>query len=171
MIIHDLKPGNNALDGEDFQRLEFPKRIAIEKGMFPDEALAVCQLSGGSGVVINNSVDGKLYDPYTGIYKNDKQAIGNIIINRSGEVIRISGTPEEYTKQEFEISGYTYLYKRFEKLLKDISTLIVNGVEYTPGYHYYIKEQPNDLGSYNGYIQWISSVFKLDDKDEIYLKV
>lgn len=167
MTILDIKPGVNAAQGEDFTRLEFPKRVAIEKGMYPDEAIMLCQISGGDGILVKGNSTGEIYDPNTGTVKIDREAIGNVFFNRFHHFEIISPTPNEVEAQKFQIWPYTYTKKKFGDLMKDSSILVVNGAVYYANKDFDIVESPNDIGSYDGFIKWTKTEFKLDANDVI----
>ena len=158
-----LIQGTTSTPVDDIRRQEIPSRLAIEKGMYPDEAVVVGQVSGGDGIIVEQT------DGFDENYNLDLKSRGNLIIDRdifeSELYVDVAVLPY-LTLNNTEES----MKLRFGKLL-DRATLIVNGVQYNYG-------DWCELGTYNvsGFqqyaVKWLGDdMFQLATTDSVILRI
>lgn len=159
----ELIQGDASTIVDDIRRQELPSRLAIEKGIYPDEAVVVGQLSGGDGMYV---------EQIDGLDENNvlnKKARGNIVINRdifSADLIVDSlhlpyiliGKPKEYMDMKYGE-------------LIDKSVLIINGIEYN--YNTWFVIGTYNIGGYDRYaIEWLGNdMFELETTDSVTLRI
>ena len=158
-----LIQGTTSTPVDDVRRQEIPSRLAIEKGMYPDEAVVVGQLSGGDGMIVEQT------DGFDKNYNRELKAVGNMVFNRDvfESELYVNTTILPYlTLNNTEES----MKLRFGKLLNR-ATLIVNGVQYNYGDWF-------ELGTYNvgGFehyaVKWLGDdMFQLATKDSVILRI
>lgn len=163
---------------DDIRRQEIPSRLAIEKGMLPDEAITVSQIAGGNGIQIKQT-DGlsSIYNEETGLYEEvlDTIARGNIIINRNQldipldipldidtnipPYIMINMIPEYFNKQFGD--------------LKEKAVLIINGIQYNYGINNWFVIDVQEINGYNQLVvQWLGDdLFNIEITDSIILRI
>ena len=141
-------------------------RLAIEKGLLPDEAVAVGQLSGGDGIAIVQS-DGR-YLNAEGIPEYDIQGRNNIVINRKKFTTTLSLSTIDKTIL------YSYLpmadIRKQYGLLIESSTLVVNSVPYSRAW-FTVQTGTDEFGQENTAIIHWQGRFELDDTDEVYWEI
>ena len=141
-------------------------RLAIEKGLLPDEAVAVGQLSGGDGMSIVQS-DGR-YLNAEGIPEYDIQGWNNIVINRKKFTTTLSLSAVDKTIL------YSYLpmmdIRKQYGLLIGSSTLVVNSVPYNRDW-FTVQTGTDEFGQENTAIIHWRGRFELDDADEVYWEI
>ena len=158
-----LIQGTTSTPVDDIGRQEIPSRLAIEKGMYPDEAIVVGQVSGGDGIVIEQT------NGFDENYNLDLRSRGNLIIDRdifeSELYVDVAVLPY-LTLNNTEES----MKLRFGKLLNR-AILIVNGVQYNYGDWF-------ELGTYNvsGFeqyaVKWLGDdMFQLATTDSVILRI
>ena len=159
----ELIQGTTSTPVDDIRRQEIPSRLAIEKGMYPDEAVVVGQVSGGDGIIVEQT------DGFDENYNLDLKSRGNLIIDRdifeSELYVDVAILPY-LTLNNTEES----MKLRFGKLLNR-ATLIVNGVQYNYGDWF-------ELGTYNvsGFeqyaVKWLGDdMFELTETDSVTLRI
>ena len=158
-----LIQGTASTPVDDIRRQEIPSRLAIEKGMYPDEAVVVGQVSGGDGIIVEQT------DGFDENYNLDLKSRGNLIIDRDifESELYVATTILPYlilnnTEESMKL--------RFGKLLNR-ATLIVNGVQYNYGDWF-------ELGTYNvsGFeqyaVKWLGNdMFELTETDSVTLRI
>ena len=141
-------------------------RLAIEKGLLPDEAVAVGQLSGGDGMSVVQS-DGR-YLNAEGIPEYDIQGRNNIVINRKKFTTTLSLSTIDKTIL------YSYLpmadIRKQYGLLIESSTLVVNSVPYNRAW-FTVQTGTDEFGQENTAIIHWQGRFELDDTDEVYWEI
>ena len=158
-----LIEGTTSTPVDDIRRQEIPSRLAIEKGMYPDEAVVIGQVSGGDGIIVEQT------DGFDENYNLDLKSRGNLIIDRdifeSELYVDVAVLPY-LTLNNTEES----MKLRFGKLLNR-ATLIVNGVQYNYGDWF-------ELGTYNvsGFeqyaVKWLGNdMFELTETDSVTLRI
>lgn len=166
----ELIQGTTSTPSDDVRRQEIPSRLAIEKGMYPDEAVTVSQIAGGNGIFVKQT-NGNVVD-IDGNVTVDLKARGNIVINRNQLDIRIS--IDETTLPDYlPIEMTSELMETTFGTLKEKAVLIINGIEYNYGqYEWFI------IGVYNlnGYdqlaIKWLGNdKFQIEPSDSIRLRI
>lgn len=158
-----LIQGTASTPVDDIRRQEIPSRLAIEKGMYPDEAVVVGQVSGGDGIIVEQT------DGFDENYNLDLKSRGNLIIDRDifeSELYVNTTILPYFTLNNTEES----MKLRFGKLLNR-ATLIVNGVQYNYGDWF-------ELGTYNvsGFeqyaVKWLGNdMFELTETDSVTLRI
>ena len=170
----ELIRGNDSTPVDDVRRQEIPSRLAIEKGMLPDEAITVSQIAGGNGIQIKHT-DGlsSIYNKETGLYEEvlDTVARGNIIVNRNQldipldidtnilPYIMINMIPEYFNKQFGD--------------LKEKAVLIINGIQYNYGINNWFVIDVQEINGYNQLVvQWLGNdLFNIEVTDSIILRI
>ena len=158
-----LIQGTTSTPVDDIRRQEIPSRLAIEKGMYPDEAIVVGQVSGGDGIIVEQT------DGFDENYNLDLKSRGNLIIDRDifESELYVATTILPYLT--LNNTGES-MKLRFGKLLNR-ATLIVNGVQYNYGDWF-------ELGTYNvsGFeqyaVKWLGDdMFQLATTDSVILRI
>ena len=158
-----LIEGTTSTPVDDIRRQEIPSRLAIEKGMYPDEAVVIGQVSGGDGIIVEQT------DGFDENYNLDLKSRGNLIIDRdifeSELYVDVAVLPYLTLNNTGES-----MKLRFGKLLNR-ATLIVNGVQYNYGDWF-------ELGTYNvsGFehyaVKWLGDdMFQLATTDSVILRI
>ena len=158
-----LIQGTTSTPVDDVRRQEIPSRLAIEKGMYPDEAVVVGQLSGGDGMVVKQT------NGFDDNYNLDLKARGNLVINRdifeSELYVNVAVLPYIVLNNTAES-----MKLRFGKLLNR-ATLIVNGVQYNYGDWFELGTY--DVGGFEHYaVKWLGNdMFQLATNDSVILRI
>ena len=159
----ELIQGTTSTPVDDIRRQEIPSRLAIEKGMYPDEAVVVGQVSGGDGMLVEQT------DGFDNNYNLDLKSRGNLIINRvifeSELYVNVAILPY-LTLNNTEES----MKLRFGKLLNR-ATLIVNGVQYNYG-DWFELDTYNVSGFEQYAVKWLGDdMFQLATTDSVILRI
>jgi len=159
----ELIQGTTSAPVDDVRRQEIPSRLAIEKGIYPDEAVVVGQLAGGDGIYV---------EQINGLDENnvlDKKARGNIVINRNLLSIDLS---VNLLHLPYITIGYSKgtMETQYGELIQK-SVLTINGVEYQYGTWFVIGMY--NIGGYDRYaIEWLGNdMFELETTDSITLRI
>ncbi len=159
----ELIQGTTSTPVDDIRRQEIPSRLAIEKGMYPDEAVVVGQVSGGDGIIVEQT------DGFDENYNLDLKSRGNLIIDRDifESELYVDTTILPYltlnnTEESMKI--------RFGKLLNR-ATLIVNGVQYNYG-DWFELDTYNVSGFEQYAVKWLGNdMFELTETDSVTLRI
>ena len=159
----ELIQGTTSTPVDDIRRQEIPSRLAIEKGMYPDEAVVVGQVSGGDGIIVEQT------DGFDENYNLDLKSRGNLIIDRdifeSELYVDVAVLPY-LTLNNTEES----MKLRFGKLLNR-ATLIVNGVQYNYG-DWFELDTYNVSGFEQYAVKWLGNdMFELTETDSVTLRI
>ena len=173
--MEQITQGINSSSIDNIKRQEIPSRLAIEKGMYPDEAVAVAQIAGGNGIQVKQT-DGNTMD-IDGNIVTDLKARGNLIINRNQLDIRIS--IDETTLPDYlPIEMTSELMETAFGTLKEKAVLIINGVQYSYEVSEYANANWFTIGVYSihGYdqlaIKWLGNdKFQIEVTDSIFLRI
>ena len=160
---------------DDVRRQERPSRLAIEKGMYPDEAVTVSQIAGGNGIQVKQT-DGNTMD-IDGNIITDLKARGNLIINRNQLDIKI-GISADMLPDYLPIDMTPEFFEQAFGILKEKSVLVINGVQYSYEVSEYANANWFTIGVYNinGYdqlaIKWLGNdKFQIEPSDSIRLRI
>lgn len=158
-----LIEGTTSTPVDDIRRQEIPSRLAIEKGMYPDEAVVIGQVSGGDGIIVEQT------DGFDKNYNLDLKSRGNLIIDRDIFESELYVDVAVLPYLRLNNTGES-MKLRFGKLLNR-ATLIVNGVQYNYGDWF-------ELGTYNvgGFehyaVKWLGNdMFELTETDSVTLRI
>ena len=159
----ELIQGTTSTPVDDVRRQEIPSRLAIEKGIQPDEAVTVAQISGGDGISVQQ------LDGFDDNYNLDLKARGNILINKETLIIEpyIDTTILPYLIIENTAESVKMQYgKLIEK-----SVIIINGVEYS--YHNWFVIGTYEINGFTHHaIKWLGNdMFELEKTDSITLRI
>ena len=158
-----LIQGTTSTPVDDVRRQEIPSRLAIEKGMYPDEAVVVGQVSGGDGMLVKQT------DGFDDNYNLDLKARGNLVINRDifESELYVDTTILPYLTLNNTAES---MKLRFGKLLNR-ATLIVNGVQYN--YGDWFELDTYDVGGFEQYaVKWLGDDrFYLATTDSVILRI
>ena len=158
-----LIQGTTSASVDDVRRQEIPSRLAIEKGMYPDEAVVVGQVSGGDGMLVKQT------DGFDDNYNLDLKARGNLVINRDmfESELYVDTTILPYLTLNNTAES---MKLRFGKLLNR-ATLIVNGVQYNYGDWFELGTY--DVGGFEHYaVKWLGDdMFQLATNDSVILRI
>ena len=158
-----LIEGTTSTSVDDIRRQEIPSRLAIEKGMYPDEAVVIGQVSGGDGIIVEQT------DGFDKNYNLDLKSRGNLIIDRdifeSELYVDVAVLPYLTLNNTGES-----MKLRFGKLLNR-ATLIVNGVQYN--YGDWFKLGTYNVGGFEHYaVKWLGDdMFQLATTDSVILRI
>ena len=158
-----LIQGTTSASVDDVRRQEIPSRLAIEKGMYPDEAVVVGQLSGGDGMIVKQT------DGFDEDYNREPKAVGNMVFNR--DVFESELYVDTTILPYLTLNNTAESMKlRFGKLLNR-ATLIVNGVQYN--YGDWFKLGTYDVGGFEHYaVKWLGDdMFELTETDSVMLRI
>lgn len=148
---------------DDVKRQEIPSRLAIEKGIYPDEAIVVSQIAGGDGMSVKQS------DGYDENYNLDLKARGNLIINRETLKLELTITPSILPYIRIDIPKET-MEMKYGKLIPK-AVLIINGVEYSYG-DWFVIGMYNIDGFDQYAIEWLGNdMFELEADDSAMLRI
>ena len=171
----ELIQGTTSTPSDDVRRQEIPSRLAIEKGMYPDEAVTVAQIAGGNGMQVKQT-NGNTMD-IDGNIVTDLKARGNLIINRNQLDIKI-GIVAEMLPNYLHINMTSELMEKAFGTLKEKAVLIINGVQYSYEVSEYANANWFTIGVYsiNGYdqlaIKWLGNdKFQIEVTDSIFLRI
>ena len=146
------------------ERTLINSRIAVEKGLLPDEAVTVGQLSGGEGIAIYQS-DGRYID-CDGIPAYDINGRNNIVVNRNKERINLT------LGSDSMLYSYLPMYdlrKKYGSLIRN-STVFVNNVGYNQAW-FSIQTGTDDYGNEKTAIIHWQGRFQLESTDDLYWEI
>ena len=159
----ELIQGTTSTPVDVIRRQEIPSRLAFEKGMYPDEAVVIGQVSGGDGIVIEQT------NGFDENYNLDLKSRGNLIIDRdifeSELYVDVAVLPYLTLNNTGES-----MKLRFGKLLNQ-ATLIVNGVQYNYG-DWFELDTYNVSGFEQYAVKWLGDdMFQLATTDSVILRI
>ena len=139
-------------------------RVAIEKGMLPDEAVCVGQLSGGDGIYVSQS-DGQLIN-----------SAGEIVFSKDGKNNMVISQQRVHLNVRFVnanrlegLINYWTINKMFGALL-NTSLLIINSISYNMTWFNVVSGTDQYGNSDMPVITW-SGAFPLEVTDSIYWSI
>ena len=158
-----LIEGTTSTPVDDIRRQEIPSRLAIEKGMYPDEAVVIGQVSGGDGIIVEQT------DGFDENYNLDLKSRGNLIIDRDIFESELYVDVAVLPYLRLNNTGES-MKLRFGKLLNR-ATLIVNGVQYN--YGDWFKLGTYNVGGFEHYaVKWLGNdMFELTETDSVTLRI
>ena len=139
-------------------------RLAVEKGLLPDEAVCVGQLSGGDGVYIHQSSGQLITNNGQQVYVKDGQA--NIVVSQ--QRVHLFLRFINANRLEGQVNFWE-LDRKFGALIYT-SLLVVNSVPYNRAW-FNVVHGTDQYGNVNmPIIQWAGS-FPLEVTDSIYWSI
>lgn len=146
------------------ERVILSGRVAAEKGILPDEALTLGQVSGGDGIEVYQT-DGRYIDE-NGLPSYDKYGCNNLVINNTKESLQLM-----YRGNGILESGESYyeLETRFGALIQ-ASHLVVNSVPYNQAWFNIYKGTDSFGNEKQAIIRWTGR-FQLDENDSVFWEI
>lgn len=139
-------------------------RLAVEKGLLPDEAICVGQLSGGDGVYISQSNGRLITDDGDQIYTKDGQA--NLVISQ--QRVHLFLKLINANRLEGQVNFWE-LDRKFGALIYT-SVLVINSVTYNRAW-FNVVQGTDQYGNENMPIIHWSGSFPLEASDNIYWSI